>query len=255
MKKMDRRIPPAKRPSHGQGKGRNRPAKGFYTPFDGLDQYLEEDVREKRLENWEKVATPIAIKGGDEEQRVFLEEMRDVVPLAGSGKGRVPFRPPPKPPPGFLAQEELEAYAHLVDLVTGEAPFELTYSDEYIDGAMVGLSPKILKKLRKGEFSYQRYLDLHGLNKEQAKPLVIEFVRKSFVQKQRCVLIVCGRGLNSLDKEPVLKIGLVKWLTQAPLKRLVLAFASARSYDGGPGAFYVLLRRNESSNPVFVPAP
>lgn len=255
MKKMDKRISSARRSPHDQGKSRSKSARGFYTPFDGLDQHLEKNVRKKASQDPGKVAISIPVKGAHEELRVFLEEMRDVVPLAKSGKGRVPFRPPQKSPPGFLAQEELEAYTHLVDLVTGEAPFELTYSDEYIDGAMVGLSPKILKKLRKGEFSYQRHLDLHGLNKEQARPQVIEFVQKSFVEKQRCILIVSGRGLNSLDKEPVLKISLVKWLTQAPLKRLVLAFASARSYDGGPGAFYVLLRRNESNSPVFVPAP
>lgn len=255
MKKMDKRKSPAKRSPHREGKSRNESARGFYTPFDGLDQHLEEIVRKKTSRDPGKVHPLMPIKGGGEERRVFLEEMRDVVPLAGSGKGHVPFRPPQKSPPGFLAQEELEAYTHLVDLVTGDAPFELTYSDEYIDGAMVGLSPKILKKLRRGEFSYQRHLDLHGLNKEQARPRVIEFVQTSFAQKQRCVLIVCGRGLNSLDKEPVLKVSLVKWLTQSPLKRLVLAFASARSYDGGPGAFYVLLRRNESGSPVFVPAP
>ena len=252
---MDEKKRRPTRSSNRPVESRKKAAKGFYTPFDGLDQHLERTSKKKAAQDVKKVARTIPVKEGDEDQRIFLEEMRDVIPLIGSAKGRVPFCPPQKTPPRFLAQEELEAYTHLVDLVAGDAPFELTYSDEYIDGAMVGLSPRILKKLRKGEFSYQRYLDLHGLNRDQARPRVIEFVQESFSQKQRCVLIVCGRGLNSLDKEPVLKVGLVKWLTQAPLKRLVLAFASARSYDGGPGAFYVLLRRNESNSPVFVPAP
>jgi len=113
----------------------------------------------------------------------------------------------------------------------------------------------VVKKLRNGDFSYQAHLDLHGLNREQALPMVVQFIQRSFVQKRRCVLIVSGRGLNSLEKEPVLKHSLVRWLTHAPLKRLVLAFASARAYDGGAGAFYVLLRRNEANNPILVPAP
>jgi DNA-nicking Smr family endonuclease len=51
-----------------------------------------------------------------------------------------------------------------------------------------------------------------------------------------------------------LKEGLVRWFMQAPLKRLVLAFASARSYDGGAGAFYVLLRRNKEKSDLVTPA-
>jgi len=70
----------------------------------------------------------------------------------------------------------------------------------------------------------------------------------------RCILIVCGRGLNSAGRQPVLKQNLVTWLTRAPLKRIVLAFACARSRDGGAGAFYVLVRRNKGKAPFVCPA-
>ena len=156
--------------------------------------------------------------------------------------------------PRFLAREEAEVFARLMDLVSGEGPFELVCSDEYVDGAVVGLSPEILTKLRKGDFSYQEYIDLHGCNRQQAREAVVRFVQEGFTKNWRCLLIVSGRGLNSKDKEPVLKRHLVNWLTRAPLKRIVLAFASARSYDGGAGAFYVLLRRNEGKAPLVSPA-
>ena len=142
----------------------------------------------------------------------------------------------------------------MVDLVAGEGPFELSYSDEYIDGAVLGISPEVLKKLREGYFSYQDYLDLHGLNRQQARSEVRDFIMECFAARRRCVLIIAGRGLNSKDKEPVLKNNLPIWLTRAPLKRVVLAFASARSYDGGWGAFYVLLRKNEGKAPLITPA-
>ncbi|NLI80647.1 MAG: DNA mismatch repair protein MutS [Deltaproteobacteria bacterium] len=190
-----------------------------------------------------------------EEERLFQEAMRDVVPLSARHRSRIPSPATAKRPPSFLALEELDVKTHLMDLVRGEVPFQVTHSDEYIDGAIRGLSPKVLKKLRDGDFSYQAHLDLHGLNRMQAYPLVVQFIKESFAQKRRCVLIVSGRGLNSVEKEPILKLSLVHWLTHAPLKRLVLAFASARSYDGGAGAFYILLRRNESRHPVHVPAP
>ncbi|MEM5787362.1 MAG: Smr/MutS family protein [Syntrophobacteraceae bacterium] len=177
-----------------------------------------------------------------------------MAPLPQKKRETVPARPPRKEPPRFLAREESEAFTELVDLVAGEGPFELSYSDEYVDGAVVGISPAVLKKLRGGGFSYQDHLDLHGFNRQQARTETVEFIMKSFGARRRCVLIIPGRGLNSKDKEPVLKNSLVAWLTRSPLKRVVLAFASARSYDGGWGAFYVLLRKNEGKAPVVTPA-
>lgn len=228
-------------------------AQAFYTPFKGLDQHLTQAPQKVSLSSGAcyRAAVP---ERPEEAERIFREAMSDVIPLADTRQERVPSLPPMKVPPRFLEKEELEVYARLVDLVTGEGPFELSYSDEYMDGAIVGLSPEILKKLRKGDFSYQEYTDLHGLNRKEARDAVIRFVRQSFARKLRCVLIVSGRGLNSEGKEPVLKQYLTKWLTHAPLKRLVLAFASARSYDGGAGAFYVLLRKNEEKAPFISPA-
>jgi len=95
---------------------------------------------------------------------------------------------------------------------------------------------------------------LHGLNRLEARGEVREFITECFAARRRCVLIIAGRGLNSRDKEPVLKNNLPIWLTRAPLKRMVLAFASARSYDGGWGAFYVLLRKSEGKAPLIMPA-
>ena len=226
---------------------------GFYTPFRDLDQHLARNSP-PACHSPRPGKTSATAQQKTTEEAIFLNAMADVVPLPRARHERVPPSPPNKAPPRFLAQEELEVYAHLVDLVTGEGPFELTYSDEYVDGAVVGLSPEILKKLRRGDFSYQDCLDLHGYNSNQAHELVTQFACESFAHRLRCILIVCGRGLNSAGREPVLKQNLVTWLTRAPLKRLVLAFACARSWDGGAGAFYVLLRRNRGKAPFVCPA-
>ena len=197
---------------------------------------------------------PPRIKGEPDEDSLFKSAMAGVNPLRAGPGNKVPNRPAYKECPRFLAREEIEAYTQLVDLVAGEGPFELSSSDEYIDGAVLGTSPEVLKKLREGYFSYQDSLDLHGLNRQQAREDVRDFVMDCFVVRRRCILIIAGRGLNSKDKEPVLKKNLVTWFTRAPLKRVVLAFASARSYDGGWGAFYVLLRKNEGKAPLITPA-
>jgi DNA-nicking Smr family endonuclease len=226
----------------------------FYTPFQSLDQHLAKDSSINFDCGAGEMPAGTSDDAHGDESVLFVEAMTDVSPLPEGRPERIPVAPPARKPARFLAREEIEAYASLVDLVTGDGPFEVWWSDEYVDGAVVGLSPVILKKLRRGEFSYQEYLDLHGLNRKDAREEVTRFIRRCFAARHRCVLIIPGRGLNSKDRQPVLKEGLVRWFMRAPLKRLVLAFASARSYDGGAGAFYVLLRRNKEKSALVTPA-
>lgn len=217
---------------------------GFYNPFDGLDQHLRKSPNERAPKKLppQPTAAPAA-RAAEDEDALFMAAMADVTPLAGRQAERVPPPSPAKQSPRFRMQEDEEVMLQLMQLVSGEGSFELSYSDEYVDGAVVGLSPKILKKLRNGDLSYQDYVDLHGFKRDQAYDVVLKFLHESFVRGLRCVLIISGRGLNSRERKPVLKENLVAWLTRAPLKHLVLAFASARSYDGGVGAFYVLMRK------------
>ena len=242
-----------------RSKGHKGPL-GFYTPFRELDQLFGPNFSpgRKHLPEVDPISEkaggyPQRIKGEDDDS-IFRTAMADVSPLPAGFRKKIPFESPRRQYPHFLAREEIEAYTELVDLVAGEGPFELSSSDEYIDGAVLGISPEVLKKLREGYFSHRDYLDLHGLNRQQAREEVRNFIMECFAARRRCVLIIAGRGLNSRDKEPVLKNNLIAWFTHAPLKRVVLAFASARSYDGGWGAFYVLLRKNEGKTPLLTPA-
>jgi DNA-nicking Smr family endonuclease len=229
-------------------------AQAFYTPFKDLDQQLTfiPETCEGPPPVLEKPSTMVELP--ENPQSLFHAAMAGVEPLYGDEAGRIPPPPPVKRAPRFMVQEDKEVLTHLVGLVNGEAPFEVWYSDEYVDGAVVGLSPEIVKKLKRGDFSYQDHIDLHGCNREEARDRVNRFIKRSFSRKLRCVLVVSGRGLNSRERQPVLKQELVRWLTHTPLRRIVLAFASARSYDGGAGAFYVLLRRKEGKAPFVMPA-
>jgi DNA-nicking Smr family endonuclease len=100
-----------------------------------------------------------------------------------------------------------------------------------------------MKRLRRGEFSIQDHVDLHGLTKKEAESAVNSFIIKSYQKDLRCVLIVHGRGLGSADHQPAIKTELPVWFRRGALKRIVLAFATAQPYDGGAGALYVLLRK------------
>ena len=59
----------------------------------------------------------------------------------------------------------------------------------------------------------------------------------------RCVCIVHGKGLHSVDGKAVLKSAVNDWLRKIDD---VLAFCSAKNSDGGVGALYVLLRRSRA---------
>lgn len=138
---------------------------------------------------------------------------------------------------------ELEAYDELRALVTGEVPFDIADSDEFIEGHARGLDLHVVRKLRRGDFAVQAHLDLHGLLKEEAKQELDAFLTRARQNGMRCVLVVHGRGLHSRDQVPVLKDALKKWMGQARFAQHVLAFCTARPHDGGGGAVYVLLKR------------
>ncbi len=231
---------------------------GFYNPFTELDQqargHSSPPVPPKGAPGAAKAAAsaPEADESSDD-SRLFREAMSGVRPLSRGSHGRVPPAPPARSIPRFRMMEEMEAYASLAELTVGEGGFELTYSDEYVVGAVDGLSPATIRKLRNGDFSYQDHVDLHGCNVDRAYDLVVDFMRRSYGYGRRCVLIIPGRGLNSAGRMPVLKNNLVQWLTHAPLNRMVLAFASARSCDGGVGALYVLMRRNPGKGRFVIP--
>ena len=193
-------------------------------------------------EDTEKKGLPEKKRPSDD-TKYFLEAMSGVTPL--SNAGNIVDRPPdisirPSHP---APDDELETMAHLHDLVSGITDMDITFRDEFIEGSLPGFSPKLMQLLKKCEFPVQDYLDLHGFVKEEAESRIRDFLLQNHRLGLRCVLVVHGRGLNSENHIPVLKKLLPVWLNRGPVKKIVLAFSTARSYDGGTGAIYILLRR------------
>jgi DNA-nicking Smr family endonuclease len=153
--------------------------------------------------------------------------------------------PPPriKPPASLGNREAEEVMQTLQDLVNGEAPFSIHETEQAIEGTAEGLDPRIVHKLRSGEFAVQDHLDLHGRTRDEAQELVRQFLLNSLAQSKRCVLIIHGRGHGSKDHIPVLKNALRAWFTRGSIGKRILAFTTARPCDGGAGAVYVLLRK------------
>lgn len=186
---------------------------------------------------------PSTEAGAIDGAQLFLQAVQDARPLHDP-RGLV--QPPRAPPPADripIYDEEAEAYAELTSLVEGRARFDISDSDEFIEGCVEGLDRRILQKLRRGDFTFRSYLDLHGMNRDEAKEAVERFLWERREAQVRCVLLVHGRGKNSKDNIPVLKQALLSWLQRGRISRCVLAFCTARPHDGGAGAMYVLLRR------------
>ena len=228
-----------KRLSQEQKARKNEPAI-FNPAFDGLSS-----LKKKKKERVQGLASPKSPQPRDEpdETQAFLEAMSDVEPLNGlrniiTREPNINIRPAHPAP-----DDELEAMAHLSDLVSGTGEMDIAFSDEYIEGCVHGFDRKLMKKIKKGQFPIQDYVDIHGLTKQEAEIRIRDFLLQSHRGGLRCVLVVHGRGLNSQDNIPVLKERLPVWLRRGPVKKIVLAFSTARPYDGGTGAIYVLLRK------------
>jgi len=186
-----------------------------------------------------------------EEPDLFAHAMEGVARLPREGAARIEGPAPAgaaRPPVG----EEAEALAALSDLARGAARFDISDTREYVEGAIVGLDPRVLRRLRRGDFAWQDHLDLHGMTSATARVAVDRFLAESVALGHRCVLIVHGRGRNSKDQTPVLKERLKSWLARGRAARIVLGFTTARPCDGGAGALYVLLRRDRRRRPIRV---
>ncbi|HSH29285.1 MAG TPA: Smr/MutS family protein [Thiohalobacter sp.] len=168
------------------------------------------------------------------DRSLFRDSVGPVRPLR---RDRVELRPPrPAPRPHFREQDDL---AVLRDLLSDEYdPAEIETGEELIF-ARPGLPHRLLKKLRRGRFAVAAECDLHGLRVPEARAALVAFLTRCRRQEQTCVRIIHGKGHGSLQRIPVLKHKVARWLQQ---RDEVLAFCSARPADGGTGAVYVLLK-------------
>lgn len=158
---------------------------------------------------------------------------------------RVHHEPPP--PPAIPRQRQRDERAALAESI--EAPELLDLHLEGGDEAAwlkPGMSPNILRDLRRGRWVIQAYLDLHGMNRDEARQQVGLFLAECHSQGRRCLRIVHGKGLGSPRREPVLKRLVLGWLAQ---RREVLAFCQARPADGGAGAVIALIEAGRHAAP------
>ena len=169
----------------------------------------------------------------EQDDDLFRREVADVKPLR-SGK-KVTGTPKPPPIARFSRADREQV---LRESIADDRGAELETGEE-LNYARPGVREQTFRKLRRGLYSIEAEIDLHGLNADQAREALKAFIAESIDDGLRCVRVIHGKGLRSGKSGPVLKPKLNLWLRRW---NQVVAFATARPVDGGTGAVYVLLR-------------
>ncbi len=144
--------------------------------------------------------------------------------------------------PPIAVQHQLDELAVMREAISDEFDAEtLLDTDDALSFRRPGMGPDVTRKLRRGGWSIQGQLDLHGLRREDAREALSHFIRDATKVGWRCVRVVHGKGLGSPGKTPILKGKVQSWLVQ---KQEVLAFVQARPAHGGAGALLVLLAQS-----------
>ncbi len=184
-------------------------------------------------------ALPAAAPGGDDAV-VLAQAFADVQKLPGSTRAKNTLAPPAP-----IARQRIADDADALSAskygaeptpeawdVGQEHEAEQTYLRR-------GLPTDILKKLRRGQWSVQAEIDLHGHTTDEAHDALSDFIVDSRQRGYRCVRAIHGKGLTSPNREPILKGRVRKWLAHWDE---VLAYCEAPPHAGGGGAVLILLR-------------
>lgn len=157
---------------------------------------------------------------------------RTVEPLAGR-------EPPPEtigakpPPPSKPAAPNFQP-------VPARPPAPLP---ELSHGEQPGLDKSTAKRMRRGQVSIERRIDLHGLNQAEAHRALDAFIDAAWYAGKREVLVITGKGSRADGSIGILRQQVPRWLNEFPLRAKVVAFSHAAPKDGGVGALYIRLKK------------
>ncbi|MDX1353036.1 MAG: Smr/MutS family protein [Thiomicrorhabdus sp.] len=181
----------------------------------------------------------------EEDKSIFLQAMQGVKPLDSSNK---------TPSPNKQKQSQVELLRRVKKRHNTRYNNQMHLDELHLDmGKTIpkvtafesmlfyqkGMRLQDVTKLKKGEFTIQQCLDLHGLTIEQAEIKIIGFLNNAYGGKLRYIRIIHGKGYNSTEEFPALK-NLVNLILRQ--SQTVIGFASTPEKDGGTGAVNILLK-------------
>ena len=111
-------------------------------------------------------------------------------------------------------------------------------------------------KIKTGNTTKIRSIDLHGYTLEEANKAIEKFIIKSFEEKVNKLIVVTGKGIHSdVERDPyvskdlsILKYSVPEFISNNQnLNNLINEITDAKIEDGGSGAFYIFLKKNKST--------
>lgn len=167
--------------------------------------------------------------GGDRDaEDLWLAVTKDVKPLRGKAAASVPLPVPAVPAPR-------KSVPALQPLPLAPAP-----GHREVDR-------RTAQKLKRGRYPVDVTVDLHGMTQAAAHKHLRAVLLGAHARRQRCVLVITGKGKNSDGAGGIIKRSVPEWLQEDPLRAVVLRAEAATPAHGGGGALYVLLRRQRTA--------
>lgn len=169
---------------------------------------------------WSRVAATVRpLAGGAAIPVAIPEPPAKLPPLAPRTAPAIPPRSLPRNPPTLL-QPPTEPVAPVMAAT--------------LDGGWD-------RRLRQGDISPDRVIDLHGHTLETAHFVLTNALEDAHAGGERVLLIVTGKGRS--DRPGRIRSELGHWLDNANLRSRIAALRPAHPRHGGGGAFYLILRR------------
>ena len=201
-----------------------------------LRSQLKVRAEQEKLAEQKRLADELVAK---KEANIFRQNIGDITPIKQPDTFLHP-RPGVSLTPAKNKPKEITSMAQAMQNIeqwSDEFDASQLEDDAGASYAVKGSSSDLIPKLRKGQWPVQAYLDLHGMQRDQARSALADFLRRSKLARLRSVCIIHGKGINS--RQPAVLPGKVRsWLSQS---ELVQAFCPANAADGGDGALHVLL--------------
>lgn len=169
----------------------------------------------------------------DDDAALFRDAIGDVRRLQEAPP--LPRKAPPRPAARMADRDE---HAARSEFQRGLEALDPHAAGDVLSYRRDALSPRAFQRLKRGQFSVQDELDLHGATALQAEGLLRRFLADAHAHDHGCVRVIHGKGQRSDSEAPVLKNLVDRMLRQ---RADVMAFHSAPPTQGGTGAVLVLL--------------
>ena len=101
------------------------------------------------------------------------------------------------------------------------------------------LDSRIKKHVRSNKLTFDAIVDLHGKTEIQAYEIIKNFIKDSYLNNLKSIIIITGKGSNSKGK---LKLKTPLWLKSDGISKYVVGFEIMPHNKGGEGALFVKLK-------------